>query len=440
VRAHDPQSAENTIFALSTGTGPAGIAVVRVSGPNALEAFQLTKSGRIGSERRAELRQLIAVLTGDRIDDALVIWFPEKASYTGENVVEFQVHGGRAVVSTLTAALSGLPGFRPAEPGEFTRRAVENGRMDLTRAEAIADLIAADTDGQRRLALKQYDGGLEKLYRSWRERLIRAAAWIEANIDFPDEEMPDGIWEKSRGALRQLGKEIEQHLNDGRRGEIVREGFHVAVVGPPNAGKSSLVNALARRDVAIVSDIPGTTRDVIEVKLDLGGYAVVLADTAGLRDSFEPIEHEGIRRARERAASADFRLLVLDAAHNSAGASGVAADLVVRNKADLVRFRGAGPLFVSAKTGEGLDELVCILSTEASGQMAAGEGPMITRARHRHGLGETVARIGAALQEEAPELAAEQLRLGLRSLGRITGEVDLEELLDVVFRDFCIGK
>jgi tRNA modification GTPase len=239
------------------------------------------------------------------------MFFRGPRSYTGENIAEFQIHGGRAVQTALLSALGRLPGFRPAEAGEFTRRAVENGRLDLTQAEAIADLVSAETDAQRRLALQQHDGALSEIYEGWRSRLIRAAAWIEASIDFADEEIPEDAAIKSRQEIGTVRAEIVAHLNDGRRGEILREGLQVAVIGPPNVGKSSLVNALARRDVAIVSEQPGTTRDVIEVHLDLGGYAVVLADTAGLRDSADGIEQEGVRRARARAESADLRILVL---------------------------------------------------------------------------------------------------------------------------------
>ena len=388
----------------------------------------------------AEFRRLFDVSTGVQIDDGIVLWFPAPHSYTAEDTVEFQTHGGRAVTAALTAALARLPGFRPAEPGEFTRWAVENGRMDLTRAEAVADLISADTEAQRRLALRQFDGDLTGLYGSWRERLVRAAAWIEAGIDFADEDVPESAVEQSRAELSQLEQEVRDHLADGRRGEIIREGFYIAVIGPPNAGKSSLVNALARRDVAIVSEYPGTTRDIIEVRLDLDGYAVVLADTAGLRDSVEPIEREGIRRARARAEAADFRLLVLDAQYSGSGSRGFAADLVVWNKADLAPGRDGQGLYISAKTGEGLPELIKILGEHAARGGTNTDAPLLTRARHRYAAEEVVICIGAALREGAPELAAEQLRRALRSLGRITGTVDLEELLDVVFRDFCIGK
>lgn len=439
MRNSKPAAESDTIFAVSSGAGPAGVAVVRVSGPNAAAAFDLTSSGQVSPERSAVIRTLFDKTTGNRIDEALVLWFTGPRSYTGENVVELHIHGGRAVTSALLRGLGRLPGFRPAEPGEFTRRAVENGRLDLTRAEAIGDLIAADTEAQRLLALRQYDGALADQYSRWRERLIRSAAWIEANIDFPDEELPDGVWAASRQELRALFAEMQAHLNDRRRGEIIRDGFHVAVIGPPNVGKSSLVNALARRDVAIVSDLPGTTRDIIEVKLDLGGYAVVLADTAGIRESAEPVEQEGIRRAKARAEAADFRLLVLDAS-DPAMVRPAEADLVVWNKADLCRQEEAGNLYISAKSGGGMDDLIDRIAAAAANRANGAEPPLLTRARHRYAVEEASQRIAVALEEHEPELAAEQLRISLRALGRITGAVDLDELLDVVFRDFCIGK
>lgn len=436
VRNEAAEQKRDTIFALSTAPGAGAVAVVRVSGPDAESALALTRGGSV-APRTAVLRRVFEPSNGSRIDDALIMWFPAPKSYTGENVLEIQTHGSRAVIGALTGALAKLPRFRPAEPGEFTRRAVENGRMDLTRAEAIADLVAAETEAQRKLALQQYDGALADLYQQWRGQLIRAAAWIEAAIDFPDEEIPENTWSDSRSTLTALKRQLLAHLNDQRRGEIVREGFQIAVIGPPNAGKSSLVNALARRDVAIVSDIPGTTRDIIEVKLDLGGYAVVLADTAGLRQSLEPIEQEGVRRALARAEAADFRLVVQDATADQTGLEG---DLVIHNKADLVESRQPDELYISAKTGEGLDELVRVLTAKAAERMSVGEAPLLTRARHRHAVERAAAEIGAAMDEREPELAAERLRRAMRHLGRITGAVDLDELLDVVFRDFCIGK
>ena len=439
MRNSSPASENDTIFALSSGAGPAGVSVIRVSGPNARAAFRLTAMESPPPERVAAVRTLLDEASGQRIDDALTLWFVGPRSYTGEDVVELQVHGGRAVTMAVLGALARLPEFRPAEPGEFTRRAVENGRLDLTRAEAIADLIAADTQSQHILALRQYDGALAEQYARWRDRLIRSAAWIEANIDFPEEEIPEGVWEASRRDLRLLLAEMDAQLRDARRGELIRDGFHVAIIGPPNVGKSSLLNALARRDVAIVSDMPGTTRDIIEVRLDLGGYAVVLADTAGLRESAEPIEQEGIRRAKARAEIADFRLLVLDASAADADL-GAEADLVAWNKADLCAGREPARLYISAKSGEGMEDLIARLSAAAADQTQGGEPPLLTRTRHRYAVEEASQRIAAALEEREPELAAEQLRIALRALGRITGAVDLDELLDVVFRDFCIGK
>ena len=432
-----------TIFALATAPGRAGVAMVRVSGPDADSGIRQLTGREPPSERKAELRTLFDPSTGDQIDTGIVLFFAAPHSYTGENVVEFQIHGGRAVQGALLSALGKLPGFRPAEAGDFTRRAVENGRLDLTQAEAIADLVSAETDAQRILALRQHGGALAELYEGWRSRLIRAAAWIEAGIDFADEELPPDAAIQSRQEIGGILGEIQAHLNDGRRGEILREGMQVAVIGPPNAGKSSLVNALARRDVAIVSEQPGTTRDVIEVHLDLGGYAVILADTAGLRDSSEGIEQEGVRRARARAKSADLRLFVLDGAAENGEmplADLESADLMVWNKADIASIRNAPGLWVSAKTGEGLGELVDLLSSKAAARIGGGEAPVLTRARHRHALEEAAQSLAMVGDTPEPELAAEHVRLALRAIGRITGRVDLDELLDVIFRDFCIGK
>jgi tRNA modification GTPase len=355
------------------------------------------------------------------------------------------VHGSRAVVTAVLGALGLLDGLRPAEPGEFTRRAVEHGKLDLTQAEAIADLVAAETEAQRRQALSQMSGALASLYEEWRARLIRAAAWLEASIDFADEEIPAEALEASRESLRALVEEIGAHLNDGRRGEILREGLHVAVIGPPNAGKSSLINALAQREVAIVSDIPGTTRDVLEVRLDLGGYPVILADTAGLREPGDAIEREGIRRAEARARDADLRLLLLDASSADATARVdqalvAAADLTVWNKVDIAR-APADTMGVSAKTGEGMGQLIAELARHA-GERLGGDSPALTRLRHRQLLKRAHAALTAALgaPSASPELVAENVRVALTKIGRVTGRVDLDDLLDVVFRDFCIGK
>jgi tRNA modification GTPase len=366
--------------------------------------------------------------------------FSAPRSYTGEDVVEFQVHGGPAIVSALLQELGSQKGLRLAEPGEFTRRAVENGRLDLVRAEAIADLVEAETEAQHRQAVQQYQGGLSQLYESWRSRLIRSAAWIEATIDFPDEEIPQETLADSRGEISQIANEMQSHLEDGRRGEILREGFHVAVIGPPNAGKSSLVNALVQRDVAIVSDIPGTTRDVLEVRLNLKGFPVVLSDTAGLREARDAIEEEGVRRARTRAAAADLRLLVLDGTSELGRDGLLPGDIEVWNKADLATDRSGPGLWISAKTGEGLSELVELLAVHAHDRIQVGDAPVLSRARHRTAVSKARTHLTDALEASAPELSAEHMRLALREIGRLTGRVDLDELLDVVFRDFCLGK
>jgi tRNA modification GTPase len=434
----------DTIFALSSGRGRAGVAVTRVSGPEAGAAIRALTGSEPPMPRLASVRKFSAP-DGTLIDEGLVLWFPEPGSFTGEDVAEFHVHGGRAVVDALLAALDALPGLRPAEAGEFTRRAVENGKFDLTQAEALADLIDAETEAQRRQAVRQYGGALAALYEDWRTRLIRAAAWAEAAIDFSDEEIPPDSLADSKAQVSVIITEIRSHLNDDQRGEILRDGFYLTVIGPPNSGKSSLINALARRDVAIVSDIPGTTRDVVEAHLDLGGYPVIVADTAGLRASADMIESEGVRRALERAGAADAVLLLLDAsaADPFAGlpdAARASATLIVWNKIDLPHPTRDG-LAVSVKTGQRLESLLAALAElvrTATG--SDGASPPLTRRRHRRALNDAADALARGLAASEPELIAEELRLALRSLGRITGRVDIEDLLDVVFRDFCIGK
>jgi tRNA modification GTPase len=434
-----------TIFALASAPGRAGVAVVRVSGPLAGDCIKSLTEKDIPAPRQAVLRPLYDS-HGHEIDRGMVLWFAAPHSLTGEDVAEFQVHGGRAIIEALAAELGALPGCRQAEAGEFTRRGVLNNKLDLTQAEAVADLVAADTEAQRRQALRQYDGALGALYESWRADLMKTLAWAEAAIDFSDEELPEGMLADARRAADDIRKTIAAHLDDARRGELVREGLFLTVIGPPNAGKSSLVNALAGRDVAIVSETAGTTRDVIEVKLDLGGYAVILADTAGLRAAEEAVEAEGVRRALARAQAADLVLLLLD------GSDANSADFLkkymvnkslvtVWNKADLPWPSRRDGLLLSLKTGEGLEAVIAAIAAKAKERLeAVGDAPMLTRLRHRQALAEAADALERATTAQEPELFAEDLRLALRAIGRITGRVDVEDLLDVIFRDFCIGK
>jgi tRNA modification GTPase len=451
----------STIFALSSGRPPAAIAVVRISGPRAGVALEKL-IGRLPEPRKAALARVRDPASGEIIDEALALWFPAPRSETGEDVAELQLHGGHAVIAGVFDALSMIEGCRPAEAGEFTRRAFENGRLDLTEVEGLADLIAAETPAQRRLAFRQLKGLIGDRAEAWRRRLIEALALVEARIDFSDEaDVPEDLLGPALYAAQQLRDEIAGVLADGRRGERLRDGLVVAIAGPPNAGKSTLLNRLARREAAIVSPYAGTTRDVIEVHLDLDGYPVTLLDTAGIRDSAEPVEQEGVRRARERAAAADLVLWVIDGS-----ASGVAADeypknlgnaaiWLVRNKIDRIDaspWTGAGKsenneyeftLSISALMGTGMEALTAALSNYAKTYFASTESAVITRARHRRALEETVAALDRALARDGAndeELIAEELRAAATTLGRLTGRVDVEDILDVIFRDFCIGK
>jgi tRNA modification GTPase len=416
---------------------------VRISGPEAGQAL-IALIGGLPQPRRARHARLRDPSSGATIDDGIALWFPAPRSVTGEDVAELQVHGSRAVVAALIDALGRL-GLRLAEPGEFTRRAFFNRKLDLVQAEAIADLTAAETEAQRRQALRQLDGELGMIYRSWSARLLRMLAHLEAAIDFPDEDLPPAIEAQVATETAALVTEIAAHLADGRRGERLRDGIAIAIVGPPNAGKSSLLNALSQREAAITSPIAGTTRDVIEVAIDLAGFPVVLADTAGLRESADIVEQEGLRRAVARAETAEMRLFVFDARRpeDAVGASAWPGrdTLLVANKIDLANDPALPPgaLAVSALTGLGLGDLVATLA----GRVAADydtAAPLLTRARHRASLEDTREALGRSLAASDPELRAEDLRIAWRSLGRITGSVDVEDLLDVIFADFCIGK
>ena len=447
----------STIFALSSGRLPAAIAVVRVSGPRAGAALA-GLARRMPAPREAMLARLRDPATGEPIDDALVLWFPGPRSETGEDTVEFHLHGGRAVVAAVLSVLGGIEGLRPAEPGEFTKRAFENGKLDLTGVEGLADLIGAETEAQRRQAFRQLAGLLGERAEEWRTRLIAALALVEAIIDFPDEgDVPHDLAAPALAIAGELRDEIGALLADQRRGERLREGPVVAIAGPVNVGKSSILNRLAGRSAAIVSPHAGTTRDVIEVSLDLGGYPVTVLDTAGIRDSEDPVEQEGMRRARERASQADLVLWVVDA--TEPGSAPLPIDSRehspetwgVVNKCDIIQMdSGSYPawlrhhkcVMISAKTGESFDKLLQMLEEFLVANFSPNESVLITRERHRRLLSICHNALERALGETAgrEEIIAEELRLAARDLGRLTGRVDVEDVLDVIFRDFCIGK
>ena len=439
-------TAPDTIVALSSAAGKAGIAVIRASGPGAAACIRHLAGGDVAA-RRAALRVLRDRAAGETVDSGLVLWLPGPGSVTGEDVAEFQVHGSPAVVGRLLSILCDLDGVRPAEPGEFTRRAFENGRMDLSEAEGLADLIDAETEAQRVQAQRQMDGAFAERCADWGAQLRRSLAWLEAAIDFPDEALPEDLAAQVRPAVEAVAAGLAGWLAAPDRGRMVREGYRVAIVGAPNVGKSSLLNRLAQRDAAIVAETAGTTRDVIEVRADLAGYAVVFADTAGLRDdeAAGDIEREGMARARFQAGNADLVLHVVDAA---APAAGPAADvgagpdrvLAVANKTDLAPAPPAADLGVSARTGDGIDRLLAAIGDRVTAAMGAAEHPALTRLRHRQCLEDASAALERALAATGAELTAEDLRLALRAMDRLIGRTDVEDLLDLIFRDFCIGK
>lgn len=436
---------ENTIFALASAAGRAGVAVVRVSGPEA-RAVTAEIAGFVPEHRQAHPARFRDPDTGEILDKGLAVFFAGPRSFTGEDVAELHLHGGRAVIDGMLSVLGRRSGLRLAEPGEFTRRAFENGKIDLTEVEGIADLIAAETAAQRRQAIRQLEGEIGRIYENWRERVVRALAHLEAEIDFADDDLGDGIRDRVQAEIGAVLADIEAHLEDRRRGEILRDGISIVILGPPNAGKSTLLNTLARRDVAITSTVAGTTRDVIEAHLDLGGYPVIVADTAGLRESPEPVEREGIRRARERGQAADLRIFLFDATEREAiaGLYDPADEdtLLIANKIDLLEDRAGipkGVLPLSLRDGDGMGQVLARLE-EMVRRKVSGEAPAVIRARHREALRNCAGSLRRALGAALPELSAEDLRLAARALGRVTGRVDVEELLDVIFRDFCIGK
>ncbi len=434
------EAERKTIVALSSGMLPSGVAVIRISGPEVASIANSMLGGLPGS-REAVLRQIRHPETGEVLDNGIVLYFDGPRSFTGEDCLEYQVHGGKAVVSAILDALLVHKGVRIAEAGEFSRRAFENGRMDLTEAEGIADLIVSETESQRRLALSQSMGELRKLYDDWRKRLIHLRAMIEAELDFSEEEdVPKDISAAGFSQIASVSREIHQHLADNRAGEIVREGFKVALMGKPNAGKSSLLNALARRDVAIVTEEEGTTRDVIDVHLDIDGHAVIVSDTAGIRESGNRIEQEGIRRARQRGERAD---LVIWLGHPD---EILPSDIVnLENLVHMISkdddgFRTEGTSF-SSQTGYGMDSLLEMISGKVQSSIGNIESGLITRARHRALLESCYEHLILAMRENMDiELRAENLRLASDEIGRITGRIDVEDLLDVIFSEFCVGK
>lgn len=449
--------ARETIYALSSGSLPAAIGVVRISGPQAKAAL-LALIGRVPPPRQAAFATVRDPQSGGAIDQALVLFFEGPNSETGEDVAELQLHGGRAVVAATFNALSRLDGMRPAEAGEFTRRAFENGKLDLTAIEGLADLIYADTESQRKQAIRQLQGLLGNRAETWRRRLIEALALVEAGIDFSDEaDVAADVTSRSLEAVRALQQEIAAVLAEGRRGERMREGLVVAIAGPPNAGKSTLLNRIARRDVAIVSPHAGTTRDVIEVHLDLEGFPVTLLDTAGIREADDPVEREGVARARARAAEADLVLWLTESEGTNPPSVGQNAEIWrIQTKKDLwsakraeADARGASGseeshfYELSAVSGEGVDALLTDLAAFARNTLESREPALVTRERQRNLLEQAEKALQRAIlrgEEGQEDLFAEELRLASQSLGRITGRVDVEDILDVIFRDFCIGK
>lgn len=444
-----------TIYALATPYGYSGVAIIRVSGVHARLCLEKICNLSDCEPRRVYFHKLVSHVSRETIDEALVTFFQAPASYTGEDVVEFQIHGSIAVIKALLQELSSLDGYRLAEPGEFTRRAFENDKMDLTQAEGVIDLIHAQTALQKSQALNQIHGSLSGIYEAWRDRLVKILAHLEADIEFPDEDDPQDAGSNIMPDIAEMIQDMNVHLSDNNRGEILREGLQVSIFGAPNAGKSSLLNALAKRDAAIVSELAGTTRDMIDVKLDLDGVPITLTDTAGLReklenkDAHDAIEHEGIKNALDLAERTDIKILLYDGLAEEPDPITLSLtdenSLIVISKSDkeIINQYPGPTITLSSKTGHGLNELLAKLKEQAFSKIVSSEAPAITRQRHRQNIQlclESLQRAQSAVHSGMPELMAEDLRLATRHLGRITGKVDVEDLLDVIFNDFCIGK
>ena len=431
----------STVFALSSGGLPSGTAVIRISGPNAFDVFpSMVRQAPVS--RTASLLKIYHSQTSELLDHAIVVTFEEGRSFTGEDTVELHCHGGVATVDAVLSSLSVMQYFKPAEAGEFSRRAFESGRMDLTELEGLSDLISAQTESQRRLALSQSSGALRELYEGWRSELIQLRAYIEAEFDFADEDdvpgsVSDQVWDR----VSVLKSAIDDHLDDDRRGEIVRDGFKIALIGAPNAGKSSLLNALARRDVAIVSDQPGTTRDVVEVQLNLSDQLVIVSDTAGLRETDDDVESEGIRRSHLKAESADL-ILWLQASDDEVLSCPYETAIRVWTKSDIVSEKPSGSwISISTKSPDGLNDLFDCLNLMIRGDDIEHTEILMTRVRHRNFLIDVNAHLVSCLSHSNDQvIRSEDLRLAADALGRITGRIDVEDLLDVIFSEFCIGK
>jgi len=442
-----------TIYALSTGPGISGVAIVRISGPEASKAIKLLTKKDLPTPRIATLRKINNINTSELIDEGIIIWFPGPESYTGEDMAEFHVHGGKAIVLALQNELSKMENFRLAEPGEFTKIAFQNGKINLLKAEGVADLISAETEMQRLQAVKIMKGNSAEKFDNLREKLLKILSFVEAKIDFPEEDLPDENIQQIKKVSTDVLNQIKKILNDQKVGEIIREGFKIAIVGPTNAGKSSLLNNLSNRDVAIVSEIAGTTRDVIEAHLNIDGYPVIISDTAGIRNSKDEIEKKGIKLSLDRAENADLKLVVVDA--KSVDLSGFLNDLLkdnailVVNKSDLIngeldpKVKKLDHVLISLKENLNLDKLISKIKNKLKTKFIVNEDILITRERHRQHLVQCSDNLRNFIEKNEKkdfDKGAEDLRLATRHLGMIVGKVDVEEILGSIFNDFCIGK
>ena len=442
-----------TIYALSSGPGVSGVAIIRISGPEASKVVKLLTKSNIPRARIATLRKISTIKTSELIDEGIIVWFPGPESYTGEDVAEIQIHGGKAVVLAVQREISKVKNCRLAEPGEFTKIAFQNGKINLLKAESIADLISAETEIQRSQAIKIMNGKSSEKFEQLREKLLKNLSFIEAKIDFPEEDLPEENLKIIKRDTFEVHKEIEKILNDQKVGEIIREGFKIAIVGPTNAGKSSLLNHLSNREVAIVSEIAGTTRDVIETHLNLDGYPVIISDTAGIRDSKDEIENKGIKLSLKKAENADLKLVVVDT--KTVDFKGFLDDLLqnnailVINKSDLLvdeldsKLSKFNHVLISLKENKNIDKLISKIKDNLKNKFISEEDILITRARHRQHLQQCVAHLKNFSNKNDKkdfDKAAEDLRLATRHLGMIVGKVDVEEILGSIFNDFCIGK